>query len=196
MIDMPVAFPLRSVVEELFPTTANYELDIRGRRELRTISEMTRMLNAVLATSSGLVSDVTLSNPFHQNTIISRYLDEVAANKLLDPGTKLLQRKVAETLVSASGEEMDYHLRSVAFMELMHAGGIVDARGAYEVKANCQITTQAVFVMTRLALSQAVLRKHPFLRFNPAQFVLFKVHCEDLDVDGSPRVSIDGYQGV
>lgn len=189
--------PKRSTIEELFPVTADYQMDRRARLELRTTMEFWRLAKRILDQSFDLVKDPP--PPFHLNTINTAYL------KTLPEGAKLpvdIQTRLSdwrtESLKQASDVDMLYYMQSLYFMSIQaNVGRVVQGTSVYASSENVNIIKILPQFVGELAIVGHALRKYPFIRFDIFTYVNFVAHYqEDVDAEGVPRVSIDGYLNV
>ncbi len=169
-------------------------LDDRARGDLRTLAVVRRMAAAVLDTGVGCKADVLMSHPFHVNTLSREYWQGDEGGNGRGTATGYLEH-LDRRLATASAEDMEYYMRSGALM--LHAPFIApegENPGYYNLTEARVSYLGAMETLGDLALTQAVLRRYPHVRFNPRRYVRWRIHWDDIDREGVPRVSVDGYE--
>lgn len=189
-----ISRPTRDDLEELLQVTQRMQVDDRCRADLRTVAATRRLAAEVLESAAGCKADLAMSHPFHVNTLSREYWggDEGGNGRGTSAGYfEFLDRRLA----TGSPEDMRYYLLSASM--LLHAPyvqGDAGTGGYFDLTAAAQAYLSPLGTLADLAVSSSVLRRYPHLRFNPARYVRWRIHWDDIDREGVPRVSIDGYE--
>ncbi len=188
-----IAVPTRDQLEELFQTAQRMNLDERCRGDLRVLAASRRLAREVMSTSENVRTDIAQSHPFHLNTIQREYYQgDGADGKATEAG---MSSFLAKRLASGGTDDIDFYLRSVSVMGLSPYVAATADKGAYHDLSAAHMTLIGSYTMLAdIAVCRHILRRYPHIRFNPARYIRLKTHWDEIDHEGVPRVSLDGYE--
>lgn len=199
----PITLPTRAVLEELFPTKAHFVVDALCRRELRALGEVVRMLEQIADTERAHNDENHALHAYHygiMGPLVQKALVAAGAS-LQDDG---ITRAMEERMLGATAEQMEFLMRSFTCCLLLLAIGRPQATVgpdgqptiAHDIGQSMALCKVLPNILSRWSVARSVLRDHPEVRFDSRLHLQLRVHWDDLDNEGVPRVSNDGYCNI